>query len=76
MAEITALDNPAPYIKSVHQTHVGGGELATVVTLQGGQAIVFAFNIMGIYESEQAYWDCQDGEAGLIWMSEEEFCTP
>lgn len=76
MLDAPAIDHPAPYIKSVHQTHVGGGELATVVTLQDGKALVFAFNILGIYESEQAYWDCEDGETGLVWMSGEGFCTP
>lgn len=76
MLDLTALDHPAPYIKSLHQTHVGGGELATVVTLQDGKALVFAFGLMGVYESEEAYWDSEDGETGVIWMSEDGFCAP
>lgn len=68
-----ALENPAPYIKSVHETGVGGGETAAVITLQSGRVIVLAFDILGVYESEEAYWN---GEAEPIWMSDEGFCTP
>lgn len=63
--------NNLPYVESVHSALVGGGEEATFIVLKGGRTIVLAFGIVGVYESEESYWE---GETEPIWMSEEDLC--
>ena len=54
------------YIESVHTAEVGGGELATFITLSGGVCVVLAFDIVGLYASEADYW-----EGDPVWLSED-----
>lgn len=60
-----------PYVESIHTASVGGGEEATFIKLTDGKCIVLAFDLIGVYESEQAYWEGDEGQEGLLWMSEE-----
>jgi hypothetical protein len=69
-----------PYVQSVHTANVGGGEVATFVNLKGGRCLVLAFNLVGLYDSEEAYWTCDDDPdepgRGLVWLSADEACEP
>jgi hypothetical protein len=71
LEQVGTLPRGEQYIETIQVGSVGGSEDATFIHLHGGAVIVLAFNIVGVYASEDDYWGDQEGNTKPLWLSDE-----